>query len=171
MGLFSKDFAEIVERLESFLFQALMNFLKDVTKFQVEYIRIKLKPDKILRLESIHTLKRLPLMHMISKQNFQMILNSLQQIIEINIQTLELALPYLDIEIFLRKAIQVAPYPESSLRVAKDNVEETDNPIPLTLGLSLLSFLALLQSDYVLDIEPEIILQASGYYILPKTSL
>lgn len=168
-SLFSKDFAEIVERFEGFIIQTFMNFLKDVAKLQVEYGGVKLEPNKILKLKSIHALKRSPLMYLIAEHNFKMILNSLQQIIEIHIQVLKLALPNLDIEIFLRVAIQVPPDSKASLSIAKNNIEETNNTIPLTFGLALRSFL-LLQSDYVLDIEAEIILHTSCDYILPNAS-
>lgn len=93
-GFANEYVAELVEGLEGYLLQTLMDLVEDIGKFKVIYGRIELKSDKISRLECIHTLEWFPFVDIISKNYFEVGLDGLQKVWDIDIS--KLVLPHID---------------------------------------------------------------------------
>lgn len=109
-----------MEGLEAILLKALIDLLKCLSKLKVVYRRIELESHKIINIEGIHVLEWLLFMNKGRKDQLQIDLHRLIEII--NVDICELVLPYFNIVDLLRRVVEISPESERSLGIAKYHV-------------------------------------------------
>jgi hypothetical protein len=150
-----------MEGIESLLLQTFMDPFEDLSEIQVVDGCVELEPDEISGLEALHILENLPRVDLISKYDLEMALDGKEEIGHMDI--CKLILPNLHVEDLLGVAVEITPDSEGGLGISEDDVEETDHSLCFSLLLPLpLQLLVHAPSGQVLDVVPEVVLQAAS---------